>query len=121
MNCQRGMWIAVASSLFVCSISEARGACVGHFNNRSNYQWSISGYDGDKANLIIAPNTAAEIPWGSATSVVISGTITGRPYTRQFQVHAADGCVVIEHQGNTGNVTLNKPSNGDVVTCVGNC
>lgn len=118
---QCGVRLAIASSLFACCLSAAEGACIGHFNNRSNYQWSISGYDGDKANLIIAPNTTAEIPWGSATAVVISGTITGRPYTRQFQVQAANGCVVILHHGNTGNVILNKPTDGDVVTCVGNC
>lgn len=108
-------------TLFPHTTVAAQTACVGHFYNRSNFQWSITGQDGTKASLVIAPNTTADIPWGAATSVVISGTITGRPYTRQFQIQAIDGCVIILHQGNTGNVTLNKPTNGDVTTCLGSC
>lgn len=118
---QLGMRLAITSTLLAGWLSTARGACIGHFNNRSNYKWSISGYDGAKANLIIAPNTTADIPWGPATSVVIGGDIPGRPYTRQFEIHAAGGCVIIQRKGNAGNVILNKPSKGDVVTCVGGC
>lgn len=96
--------------------------CIRHFYNRSNFQWSIAGFSDDKSSLIIAPNTTVEIPWGaSSTGVTISGNIPGRPYVRQFQIQLDGDCVVIEHQGNTGNVTLNKTTNGDVTTCVGGC
>jgi hypothetical protein len=96
-------------------------ACVTHFYNASNFQWSIAGFNGPQSNLIVAPNTTVEIPWGTATAVIIGGEITQRAYTRQFQVQASGDCFIILHPGNTGNVILNKPGNGDVTTCTGNC
>lgn len=120
MSFYKGTWAGLVLLATMAS-QPTHAACVRHFYNRSNFQWSIAGYDGSKSSLIIAPNTTIEIPWGSATIVTISGNIPGRPYVRQFQVQAADDCVLIAHEGNTGNVTVNKPTNGDVATCVGGC
>ena len=112
-----------ASLIFLSAIAAASApaACVRHFYNRSNFQWSISGFNGAKSSLIVAPNSTVEIPWDSSSVVTISGEIPGRPYVRQFQVQSVEDCVVIQHQGNTGNVTLNKPTNGDITTCAGGC
>jgi len=85
----RSCTLLITIAFLTCSVSVTEAVCVGHFNNRSNYQWSSSGYDRDKGSMIIAPNTSADIPWAAATTVVISGAITGRAYTRQFEVHPA--------------------------------
>jgi hypothetical protein len=99
----------------------ASAACISQFHNKSNYQWSISGFDGVQSTIMVAPNSTANIPWGTPTNILISGAIKNRPYTRRFQTQAADNCFMILHQGNTGNIFLNRPAAGDVVTCRGNC
>ncbi len=108
--------------LLVPGVLQAQSGCVRHFTNRSNYSWSISGYDGAQSKLVIAPNTTVAIPYGNADKVTISGYIPNRPYTKQFDVQSTpDSCYEILHQGPVGYITLNKTQAGDVVTCSGGC
>lgn len=116
-------WKVIAISLLLAAGSvQMQAGCVRHFTNRSNFPWSIAGYDGMQSKLIIAANTTVEIPYGNAAKVTISGYIPNRPYTKQFQVQGSvDTCFEILHQGNPGYITLNKTQPGDVVTCAGGC
>ena len=113
----------VAALLIAASVEAAfaQTACVSHFNNASNYEWSISGAKGDNTSLVVAANSSIVIPWSNATSVVISGKIPNRPYSRQFDVQVQNGCYVVVRKGNSGNVILNKPDPGSVTTCSGTC
>jgi hypothetical protein len=111
--------LALAFVIFTSSVGDA--ACVTHFYNKSNFPWSISGFNGPQSNLVVAPNTTVDIPWGTSTAVVIGGEIPQRPYTRHYQTQSAGDCFLILHPGNTGNVILNKPASGDVTTCADNC
>ena len=101
--------------------AQSAPACVTHFYNKSNYQWSIANFDGKNTSLLIAPNSTIEIHWSATNSVTIGGNVPNRPYIRKFEVQAVDSCVTIQHQGATGNVSLNKPGNGDITTCAGGC
>lgn len=113
---------ALAICLLIPDALQAQSGCVRHFTNRSNYSWSIAGYDGPQSKLIIAPNTTVAIPYGNATVVTISGYIPSRPYTKQFGVQStSDSCYELLHQGPVGYITLNKTLNGDVITCSGGC
>lgn len=103
------------------ALVDASGSCVTHFYNNSDYEWSISGYDTGASPLVVSPHTTIDIPWGTSTEVTIGGNIPNRAYIKSFQVEAQQNCVTILHQGNTGNITLNKPGNGDVTTCAGGC
>jgi hypothetical protein len=107
--------------LLVLSTDAANAACTTHLYNNSDYQWSVSGFNADKTTIIVSPHTIADIPWGVSTEVIISGNIPARTYIRSFQVQAQQDCITILHQGNTGNVTLNKPNPGDIATCAGGC
>ena len=96
--------------------------CTSHFTNQSNYQWSISGYDGTPTKLVVAPGQTVVIPYGTTTSITVSGNIPNRPYTKQFQLQAgAAGCYTVLYTGNPGYVKINKPNPGDIATCVGGC
>ena len=65
----------------------------------SNYQWSISGYDGTQNKFMIAPGATVDIPYANATAVVISGYVPNRTYTKQFQLQAGSGgCFTIPIQ-----------------------
>ncbi len=110
-------FVAMSGSM----VFQASAACTRHFYNKSNFAWSISGYDGPKSSLVIQPNSTAEIPWGAFSTITIGGNISGKPFGRQFKVRMLDGCVFIGHHGPTGPVTLNKFQNGDVTTCAGGC
>ena len=113
---------ALAIFLLTPGAIQAQSGCVRHFTNRSNFTWSIAGYDGPQSKLMIAPNTTVAIPYGNATTVTISGYIPNRPYAKQFDVQSTpDSCYEIVHQGPAGYITLNKTQSGDVVTCVGGC
>ena len=96
--------------------------CVSHFNNLSDFQWSITGFDGSPTKLMIQPGQTIVIPYTQATNLTVSGSIPNRPYTKQFQLQAdATGCYTILYKGNPGYVRINKPNPGDVVTCSGGC
>ena len=107
--------------LAASSFALAQTACTGHFTNRSNFAWSISGYDGGNSSLVIAPGATVDLNYMNATSITVSGDVPNRPYTRTFKLQASDGCYVIQFRRNPGFVTLNSPNPGDVVTCVGGC
>ena len=101
---------------------QAQSGCVRQFTNRSNFTWSIAGYDGPQSKLMIPPNTTVAIPYGNAGKITISGYIPNRPYTKQFDVQSTpDSCFELLHQGPVGYITLNKVQSGDVITCVGGC
>ena len=120
------MTLRQQASLAICFLVptalQAQSGCVRHFTNRSNYTWSIAGYDGAQSKLMIPPNTTAAIPYGNAGSITISGYIPNRAYTKQFDVQGTpDSCFELMHQGPVGYITLNKTQTGDVVTCSGGC
>jgi hypothetical protein len=112
----------------VCVVSMASTAlpqtapsCTTHFYNKSNFQWSIYNFDGQKTSLLIQPNTTVEIQWGNTSAITIGGNIPNRPVAKQFQVQSVDGCVVLQSQGPASNLLINKPNKGDITTCTGGC
>ena len=115
------LWVSLIAMLPTAARSQSVPACTTHFHNNSNFQWSISNFDGNGSQLLIQPNSTLSIVWGPTTKVTISGDIPNRPYVRQFQVQATGNCVTLGSQSSAGSVTLNKPGSGDVTTCSGGC
>lgn len=109
------------ASMASAARSQTAPSCTTHFYNKSNFQWSIYNFDGQKTSLLIQPNTTVEIHWGNTSAVTIGGNIPSRPVVKQFQIQIVDGCVVLQSQGPASNLLLNKPSKGDITTCVGGC
>jgi hypothetical protein len=95
--------------------------CVTHFNNQSNYRWSIYNFDGKKTALFIPPHAIMTIGWGMTSTVTISGDLPSGAFKQQFPIQQLNSCVIFQVQGSTGPVTLNKPGNGDITTCAGGC
>src|SRR5665213_2559336 len=60
--------------------------CVTHFNNQSNFQWSIYNFDGRKSALFIPPHATVAINWGTTSEVTISGEIPNGAYKQQFVI-----------------------------------
>ena len=119
---RRNLHLLVLSAFLLEAMgSFANAACVTHFYNNSDYEWSISGYNNGQPSLVVSPHTTVEIQWANSSEVTIGGNIPNRPYVKSFQVQAQQDCVTILHQGNTGNITLNKPGAGDITTCAGGC
>lgn len=101
--------------------SQAAPVCVTHFYNQSNFQWSISNFDGKQSTLFIPPHTTLAISWGITRRVVVAASLPNRPFTQQFEVQQADSCVVLRSQNTSGPASPNKPGNGDITTCAGGC
>jgi hypothetical protein len=120
MKLRSALFVILASTT-VSAQSQSNPVCVTHFYNQSNYKWSIYNFDGRKDTLFIPPNTTVTISWGTTSAVTISGSIPNGPYRQQFQVQQANSCVVIQSQGATGSLLLNKPGSGDITTCAGGC
>jgi len=96
-------------------------ACVTHFYNQSNFQWSIYNFDGNERSLFIAPNSTVAINWGTTSAVTVSANLPNHPYLQRLQVQQSGSCVVIKQQGPPGPLSVNKPGNGDITTCTGGC
>lgn len=116
----------VLLSVFLLAISttarpQSSTVCVTHFNNQSNYRWNIYNFDGKGTSLFIPPHATIAISWQATSAVTIIGDIPGRLFKQQFAVRQQDSCIVIQAQGPTDSVTLNKPSTGDITTCAGGC
>jgi len=95
--------------------------CTSHFNNRSNYDWTLFNFDGRKTWLKVPPNSIVDVPWGSTTSVTLSANIPNRVYLKELQVTTSGACVLLSSTKPLVLVTVNTPAQADIVTCVGNC
>jgi hypothetical protein len=94
---------------------------VTHFNNHSNFRWTIYNFDGKMSAFFIPPHATMAIGWGTTRAATISGDLPKGAFRQQFSVQQLDSRVVFQVEGSSGLVTLNKPSNGDVTTCAGGC
>jgi len=101
--------------------SQSAPLCISHFNNQSNYRWTIYNFDGKKGVLFVPPHAVVAIRWGVTTNVTISGETPQQSFKQQFSIQQMDSCVAFQLEGSAGPITLNKPANGDVTTCAGGC
>lgn len=109
------------------------GRCTRHFYNKSDSYWSVglinSGWchvDGDSSKqngnvCMIPPHRAAVLDYSNSNAnysvikVLIAGSWPGGHFAQDFNLKP-ESCK-IAHNGSTGNVVLNDPADGDVVTC----
>jgi hypothetical protein len=106
------------------------GSCTRHFYNKSDYEWAVAminsgrcqtaGGKSDPSGVcIIPPHGSAVLGYSNNGSVgaqvLMAGAWKGGHYAGGFSLRTV-GCY-IEHDGNTGNVVLNDPADGDIATC----
>jgi len=107
-------------TLAMSANAQSAPACVGHFYNKSNFQWSLFNFDGKKTFLKIEPNTSVDISW-SVGQVTLNANIPNRPFFKQITLQAAGSCPAFSEPGNFGPVMLANPTDLDITTCTGNC
>lgn len=105
----------------VGAFSQSAPICVTHFNNQSDYRWSITNADGRKSTVFVPPHSTAAIGWGTTTAVTIVGEIPSARYIKQFSVQQGNSSVVIQPKGPDQQLQLNQPGSGDITTCSGSC
>jgi len=101
-------------------------ACNGtrHFYNHTDDKVTITmfgkatcsiGSSGNIQKCDIPSGQTGELHWPELTEQPSSISMESRHFTLSYGVDAS--YCRLEHQGNTGNVVLNDPANGDVQTC----
>lgn len=108
------------------------GNCTRHFYNKSDDYWSVALLDAGWCHIdgapqrgngnvcIIPPRENGLLEYsnsGSSTNpqILIAGTWPGGQFAQGFYLEVV-GCK-IAHDGSSGNVVLNDPGKGDVITC----
>lgn len=99
----------------------ASADCVRHFYNKSSFPWFVAMASGtciigayNGPGCFILGGQTAELRYGYSGASFGAIAIRSNVYARVFTV--PDGCK-LQHDGSTGNVVLNDPADGDVVTC----
>lgn len=122
-----------AGQVFATNVMGA-GRCTRHFYNNSDYWWAVglwdSGFchiDGEPANenaniCMIPPHKVGVLDYintggnaGAFPRILVAGVWRGGNFRNSFTLRTP-GCY-INHSGNTGNIVVNDPADGDVVTC----
>jgi hypothetical protein len=108
------------------------GDCTRHFYNKSDSYWSVALIDSGRCHLdgdnsktngnvcMVPPHRAALLDYSNLGSnsrpqILIAGTWPDGQFSTAYDLKEV-GCE-IQHSGSTGNVVLNSPAKGDVVTC----
>lgn len=95
--------------------------CTTHFNNQSNFTWTIANFDGNRRAVNIPPHSVVPINWGNTSVITVRGGNPSQPYGNQFVIKVANGCVQIVSPGTIPSLTVNSPNPGDITTCAGGC
>ena len=116
--------VALAVAGFALSVLPDAGFACGtrHFYNNSDRSWGLS-FQKSTCSLPNGPNVSScTVPPGGVAEIHYVNVIAGGDYMTMygngfFQFSVTTVSCHIDHQGNTGNVVLNDPANGDVTTC----
>lgn len=129
--------IALLALMAVMSSERAQAGCTRHFYNKSNTWWIVAMpltgsckvnrgacvappderwiCDTSQRTVCgVAPGETAQLNYNDQGDVIIMTRGTG--FNQSFP---ANGSCYLSHNGSTGNVALNDPANGDIVTCGG--
>jgi hypothetical protein len=103
-----------------------------HFYNNTNTTFELSmgtpgtcsiGPSGNVSRCYVPPHGSAELHYPNGVSVS-SGALAVRSDDAElvyplmaFPVSVSPGRCYLNHDGNTGNITVNEPADGDVTTC----
>jgi len=117
----------LAAALFAAVSSNAMADCATrHFYNNSDIPWTIAILHGTcdidgvtfQHSCTVGPNSVANLHWPN--NFFPGGdflTISGNKYYRNTQFSVSTSSCKYYTPGDTGNVVLNEPANGDVFTC----
>jgi hypothetical protein len=118
--------VALAVAGFALSVLPDAGFACGtrHFYNNSNWSWSLH-LERSTCSLPNGPNVNdCEVPPGGVAEIHYANPIGGGDSISMdgygsfgFDVDIVSCHIEHPNQGNTGNVALNAPANGDVTTC----
>jgi len=97
-----------------------------HFQNNSNLNWTFLMLgDGSCTKGSIPAGRQCTVAPGESIALNYANGAAGGAITLEsgvyYQTFQVNGCYVMHQQGNTGNVSLNDPNDGDVQTCSGEC
>lgn len=120
-------YFVVCVILFLAFGREAKACATRHFYNNSSVTFSFSMMPDGSCSIgaytgpvcIIPPGAAADIHYpDSGTYIGVASVDKGGVYPgTRFSVGGGPGACYIQHSGNTGNIVVNGPANGDVTTC----
>jgi hypothetical protein len=115
--------VALAVAGFALSVLPDAGFACGtrHFYNNSNTSYYLH-FDKSTCSLPNGPNVSdCTVPPGGVAEIHYANPIGGGDRfgmnSQGFDVNIVSCHIDHPNQGNTGNVALNEPANGDVTTC----
>lgn len=110
---------------------QAQASCERRFYNLSEASWLIKMHGGARCNgeaevCIVPPFQNMSLTYSlgvnplSPPRVELSSTVF-KLHVYFLQWNNPFGCPFLRHVGSTGNIILNEPRDGDMVTCRGKC
>jgi hypothetical protein len=118
--------VALAVAGFALGVLPDAGFACGtrHFYNNSNMSWDLH-FEKSTCSLPNGPNVSScTVPPGGVAEIHYANPIGGGDFISMwgygsfgFDVDIVSCHIEHPNQGNTGNVALNGPANGDVTTC----